>query len=107
MVSGSVGVDGTYPFECARIDNDIGERVEIMHRIAIANLWALNAQRFGLTVDPFGGRALAIKALVGFSLPIQLDALLAARSNVDVFDTAHAFGKLLMVARLPTRAGHQ
>src|SRR6266508_2246502 len=105
MVSGSVGVDGTYPFECARIDNDIGERVEIMHRIAIANLWALNAQRFGLTVDPFGGRALAIKALVGFSLPIQLDALLAARCNVDVFATAHASLTLLIVPPPPRTAG--
>src|SRR5262245_52929326 len=98
-----VTIDGTYSFERPGIDHHIGQSVEIMHRSTVAYLWALNPQCFGLTVDSLGHSTLAVNAFVLLGLPIQSNAQFAARRDVDVFDTAHAFGKLLMVAALPAR----
>src|SRR3989442_11578029 len=93
---------GAYSCERPRIDHDIGQGVEIMHGSTVAHLRTFNPQRFGLTVDPFGRGTLSVNALVLLGLPIQGNAHFATRSDVDVFDTAHAFGKLLVVAALPT-----
>ena len=100
-----MSIDGAYPLERSCIDHDIGQGVEIMHRSTIAHLWAFNPQRLGLTVDPFGCGTLPVNALILLSLPIQGNPHFATHRDVDVFDTAHAFGKLLVVAALPTRAG--
>ncbi len=73
-------------------------------RRATAGRWRhlglLNAQGLGLTVDAFGTGALTVDGLVERPVPVQRDAHQPARLDVDVFNAAFPFGKLLMLAGL-------
>ncbi len=64
-------------------------------------------QRFGLTVDAFCAGALTVDALVERPIPVQHDAHEPAGLNVDVFDAAFLFEKLLMLAGLARGLGEE
>ena len=95
-----VGIDLTSPSQGSRVDDQIGQRVEIADRVAIAHLGPFDAQLFGLTVDALGAGALVIHRVVERAVAIEGHAHLATELPVEVLDTAFAFGKLRMVAGL-------
>jgi len=68
--------------------------------VAVADLGILNAPRLGLTIDAFSRGALPIDGLVGWEGAVEQHTLEATQFNIDVFDAALAFYKLLMVAGL-------
>ena len=53
-----------------QIDQGIGKRVNVCDCVAIAKLWAFNAEVDRLTIDPLGRRALVVNFFVCLTLPI-------------------------------------
>ena len=54
-----------------QVDDDVDECVLIADAGHPPQFGTLNAQVFGLTVDPFGGGPIIIRQIVFFRLPIQ------------------------------------
>ncbi len=69
--------------------------------------WSFDPQFFGLAIDAFAGRALAINRVIEGTGAIQGDTHLAAEFVVDLFDTSTAFEKLRVVAGLARFVGNQ
>ena len=89
------------------VDEDVNERIEASHCGPTAHLGSLNAQRLGLTVDALRTGALAVDALVERPIPVQHHAHEPTYLDVEVFDTAFLFGKLLMLAGLTRGLGKE
>ncbi len=100
-------VELTSALQSAGIDDQVGQRVESAHRAQVAHHGPLDAQGFGLTVDALGTGALVIDGVVEGALPIQQDAHASSGVPIGVFDTAFAFGKLRVVARLAAGLGKE
>ena len=64
-------------------------------------------QRFGLTVDALRTGALAVDALVERPISVQQDAHQPAGLDIEVFDAAFLFEKLLVLAGLAGGLGEE
>ena len=95
------GIDSPCPLERFGVDEDVNEGIEACYRGPTAHLRSLNAQCFGLTVDTLRTGALAVDALVERPISVQHDAHEPTGLDVEVFDAAFLFEKLLMLAGLP------
>ena len=70
------------------------------NRAPIAHFGSLNAQLFGASVDALTAGPLVVKDMEERPSAIQRHALDATKFPVDIFDTAFAFGELLVFAGL-------
>lgn len=65
------GIDLPRPLQRLDVDCEVDQRVERANGADIACLGSLDAQVFGLAIDAFAGRALAVDALVERTLAIK------------------------------------
>ena len=79
-------VDGSGSLQGLGVDDDVGQRIEVVHRAPVAHLGPFDAKGFGLAVDALGAGALLVDHLVERAVSIQRDAHQGARLDVDVFD---------------------
>ena len=71
-----------------------------MHRAAITDFWALDAECLSLAVNAFTTGALVVDPLVERAVTIEGDTHETSQLPIEIFDTAFSFGKLSMVTGL-------
>ena len=94
------GIDLPNALQGPSVDDQVGQGIQVAHRVNIAHFRPFDAQVFALAIDAFGTGALGVDGLVERTLPIQGHAHLPAQFPVQVLDTAFLFEELGMVARL-------
>jgi len=91
-------IDGCGPLEGTHIENQRRKRIEVSDRASVADLGALDAELFRLTVDALTSGALVGEGVVERAGAIQSDALDTSEFPVDIFDAAFAFGERCVLA---------
>ncbi len=72
------GIEVASALQGAGIDDQVGQGVEVTHRVEVAYFGPLDAQCFALAVDALGTGALGVDALVERTLAIQRHTHLSA-----------------------------
>src|SRR5712691_4403637 len=93
-------VDGTRACQRLDVDDDVGQGVEPLHRVALAHSGSFDAARLGLTIDAFGTGALPIDRAIERGGAIKHGTHQAPFLDIDVFDTPFAFEELFVLAVL-------
>ena len=93
-------IDGPDAFDGAHIDNQIDKGIEVGDGTAIANLGTLDAQSFGLTVDPLTSGALDVNRVIERTGAIHEEASAASRLIIEIFLAAMTFLELFVIAGL-------
>ena len=101
------GVDGPCPLEGFGVDRDVDQGIEPTDRANVARFGPLDAQVLGLAVDALAARALRVDDLVEGTRAVQQGAHQPTGLDVEVFDAALAFGKLLVLTALACAGGKE
>src|SRR6266571_8454504 len=94
------GIGGPRPLQRFGIGDEVDQGVAIADGLLVTQLGSLNAEAFGLTVDAFSRGPLPVESLVEGGSAVERHTHLGALFAVEVFDTARAFEKLLVVTGL-------
>ncbi len=68
------GFDGANADQSLGVDDDVGQRVKGADGVRVADLGALDAAGFGLSVDALGAGALAVDVFVGGGIAVEQNA---------------------------------
>ncbi len=93
--------------EGTRIDDQVGQRVEVADRVDVAHFWPLDAQLFGLTVDTFRAGALVIDGVIDGPSRSKVTRICPPSSEPEILDTTFAFAKLRVVTRFSCDVGKE
>src|SRR6266496_6138035 len=94
-------VESSDALEGASIDDEVGQGVEAVNGVSVADLGALNAEGGGLAVDAFGGGPLAIDGGVGIGVAVEGGPHDAAGFEIDPAAAAIASAEVVVVAGRP------
>ena len=83
-----------------KIDEEVGQRVQIPHRANVADFGTFQAECFGVAVAALGAGALPIDRLKQRAVSREGDTSESPDFPVEVFDAAFAFLELRMVTGL-------
>lgn len=98
-------IGGPRPLQRFDFDDQGDQGIAVAHGLPIAQLGSLNPQSFSLAIDAFSRGALRVDDFVEGRVALEGHTYLGAFFTVEVFDTAVAFGELLMLTALAHRFG--
>ena len=69
----------------AQVDEEVNQRIAVGDGALVAQLGSLNTQSSGLSIEAFGGGALAVDVFEGFRVSVELvtDASAISQGQVD------------------------